>query len=218
MSLGLIIDTACERGILLLIEDGCVLESRYLTAVMAKHSKIIFSEIQKLLHSTSIQDVDWIAVGIGPGSYTGTRVAVSIALSCAYVLDIPMISFDSLLLFQPEEEALVAVDARQGGIYFRSTTDRVEAKSQLISVELFLDILEKRQCPVYTPSLSAFEKKSSFLGGEMWVEASVNGDKIASIVQKMYENKKFTNLFRKMEINYLRNTYAEHRLDLKGDV
>jgi tRNA threonylcarbamoyladenosine biosynthesis protein TsaB len=42
------------------------------------------------------KDLDFIAVGKGPGSYTGLRIGVSAAKGMAYALDIPIISTNSL--------------------------------------------------------------------------------------------------------------------------
>jgi tRNA threonylcarbamoyladenosine biosynthesis protein TsaB len=42
-------------------------------------------------------DIDAIAVGKGPGSYTGLRIGVSAAKGIAYALKIPLISMNTLL-------------------------------------------------------------------------------------------------------------------------
>jgi len=42
------------------------------------------------------QDLDVVAVGCGPGSFTGTRLACSVAQGLAYSIDIPAISVSSM--------------------------------------------------------------------------------------------------------------------------
>ena len=44
----------------------------------------------------SLKDVDVIALGKGPGSYTGLRIGTSVAKGLCYALDIPLISVYSL--------------------------------------------------------------------------------------------------------------------------
>ena len=44
----------------------------------------------------SFTDIDAIAVGIGPGSYTGSRIGVSAAKGWSYALDIPIIGITTL--------------------------------------------------------------------------------------------------------------------------
>src|SRR5574337_382071 len=67
--------------------------------------------------------LDAIAVGRGPGAFTGVRLAVSLAQGMALALDLPVITISSLAalaLEAPEEEdtaILAVIDARMGEIY-----------------------------------------------------------------------------------------------------
>jgi tRNA threonylcarbamoyladenosine biosynthesis protein TsaB len=70
--------------------------------------------------------LDAIAVGRGPGAFTGVRLAVSLAQGMALALDLPVITISSLAalaLEAPEEEGaaiLAVIDARMGEIYAAS--------------------------------------------------------------------------------------------------
>lgn len=44
----------------------------------------------------SLRDLSAVAVGKGPGSYTGLRIGVSVAKGICYALDIPLIAVDTL--------------------------------------------------------------------------------------------------------------------------
>src|SRR3546814_9276810 len=67
--------------------------------------------------------LDAIAVGRGPGAFTGVRLGVSLAQGMALALDLPVITVSSLAalaLEAPEEEGtaiLAVIDARMGEIY-----------------------------------------------------------------------------------------------------
>lgn len=50
-----------------------------------------------------MNDLDYIAVGTGPGSFTGTRVGVIVCMSLAFSLNIPHVGFSSLLIEEPRE-------------------------------------------------------------------------------------------------------------------
>ncbi len=63
-------------------------------------------------------DLDRIGVGIGPGNFTGIRIAVSAARGLALGLDIPAIgvsTFDAI--HQAEPDAVAAVLAPRGQVY-----------------------------------------------------------------------------------------------------
>ncbi len=63
-------------------------------------SKILLPMIEKILPAS----LDAVAIGVGPGSYTGTRVGVAAALAIAFGKKVPCIPFSSLLAFIPEEQ------------------------------------------------------------------------------------------------------------------
>ena len=103
---------------------------RYLTLVLAKDSKVIASvsyeawqkqseftmaELERLFAQAqlSLTDVQRIGVTIGPGSYTGIRIALTIAKVIATQLHIPLVTISSLqLLASPQGECYTLTDAR----------------------------------------------------------------------------------------------------------
>lgn len=58
-----------------------------------------------------------LAVGIGPGSYTGVRQGVIAMQAMAYSLNLPLTGIGSLELFKRGEQEAVVLDARIGGFY-----------------------------------------------------------------------------------------------------
>ena len=84
-----------------------------------------------------------IAVTIGPGSFTGIRIAVSTANTMAYALDIPVIGVSSLASlaespFYTEKILLPSFDARGGRVYaaFFQKGERLVEDQQYIDDEL----------------------------------------------------------------------------------
>ncbi|NDE82918.1 MAG: tRNA (adenosine(37)-N6)-threonylcarbamoyltransferase complex dimerization subunit type 1 TsaB [Chlamydiia bacterium] len=67
-------------------------------------SGLLSLSIQSFLkkHDLSPKQLAAICVGIGPGSYTGTRVSVAIAKGLAIGINIPIIPFCSALAYIPE--------------------------------------------------------------------------------------------------------------------
>lgn len=68
---------------------------------ITKQSQTLLPAIQKLLGEESI---DFIAVGTGPGSFTGTRIGVMTAKALALSMKLPLLPFCSLKIYLPTEE------------------------------------------------------------------------------------------------------------------
>tara|TARA_R110002110_G_scaffold404606_1_gene623043 strand:- start:47670 stop:48434 length:765 start_codon:yes stop_codon:yes gene_type:complete len=95
-----------------------------------KHSELILPMIQSLLAEVKLTmgDITAIAVGVGPGSFTGVRVAVGLAKAFAFALKVPVWPISSLraLAHQvyrinqcgPQDIVLSTWDARIQQIYW----------------------------------------------------------------------------------------------------
>jgi tRNA threonylcarbamoyladenosine biosynthesis protein TsaB len=93
------IDTSGDRGSFALSKDGETLAERINTDTR-NHAAVINLLIDELLAEAAIQlkDIAAVAVCGGPGSYTGLRIGLSTAKALCYVLDIPLLHHDRLLL------------------------------------------------------------------------------------------------------------------------
>ena len=87
------------------------------------HSQKLHSFISELMEKNNIsfKDLDAVAVGIGPGSYTGLRIGLSAAKGICYALDIPLISVSSLenMVSNIQFEGIIisTIDARRDEVY-----------------------------------------------------------------------------------------------------
>ena len=63
-----------------------------------QHTEKLLPLMQELMNNVNLtyQDLDVIATGCGPGSFTGTRLACSITQGLAYSIGIPVISVSSM--------------------------------------------------------------------------------------------------------------------------
>ncbi len=97
------------------------------------HSEHMASFIQDVLSEANIRskDLDTIAVGKGPGSYTGLRIGVSLAKGISYAAEIPIISIESLRIIAHQ---MSEVDA----VYYVPMTDarRMEVYTAVYDAEL----------------------------------------------------------------------------------
>lgn len=121
----LAIDTATEACSAALLHNGET------TAVFEicpqQHSQKILQFIERLLEEKQckISDLDAIAYGCGPGSFTGVRIAASTVQGLAFAHDIPVIALSTLSIMAYENfvvhqqaQSLVMIDARMQEVYF----------------------------------------------------------------------------------------------------
>ncbi len=143
------IETGGPRADLALIDAGAVLAEASYPAL--SHGAELPEAVGRLLSNAGLglKELKAIAVGIGPGSFTGLRIGLSyakglnLATGCA-LAGIP--SLDSLALTAASEEALgtgrlicPVLDARKGEVYaalYRTTGDGLEKLSDDLVVTL----------------------------------------------------------------------------------
>ena len=84
-------------------------------------SEHMIPEINALLekHHISREEIDGIIVSIGPGSYTGVRIALTIAKVTALALKVPVYPVSSLrVLKDGDKPSICLINARSGRSYF----------------------------------------------------------------------------------------------------
>lgn len=108
---GLLLDTSYPSALLGLANEGTLLCCQVLDGGKNLSSSL-FPALAPLL-----DDLSYIAIGVGPGSYMGVRTGATIAKTLAFAKNLPLIEFSSLLVAIPEEisEPFVFVgDAKMG--------------------------------------------------------------------------------------------------------
>ncbi|MDU5471000.1 MAG: tRNA (adenosine(37)-N6)-threonylcarbamoyltransferase complex dimerization subunit type 1 TsaB [Peptoniphilus harei] len=114
------IDTSTRTTAIGLIEDDEVL-AEYNLRGLVSHSESVTDMIEEIFKKFefSLDDIDLIAVGIGPGSFTGLRIGITIAKVLAFSLDKNLIGVSSLVANGMSDYGKVAaiVDARRGNVY-----------------------------------------------------------------------------------------------------
>ena len=168
MSLILCIETGTDICSVALARDGEMIALRE-SDLGHDHARKVGVFTQELLreHDIAPDELDAVAVGKGPGSYTGLRIGVSFAKGLCYALGIPLLSVDSLrslaACLVEEHEAGIAevedwdntmlcpmIDARRMEVYaelFDTTlTPQSEVVAEVVTDKSFFDVqlLRKR--------------------------------------------------------------------------
>jgi tRNA threonylcarbamoyladenosine biosynthesis protein TsaB len=86
------------------------------------HSQIILPQIQTLLDSANLQlsDLQGIAFGAGPGSFTGVRIAAGVAQGLGFGANLPVVNVCTLLALAEAsgaDKVIACLDARMGEVY-----------------------------------------------------------------------------------------------------
>jgi tRNA threonylcarbamoyladenosine biosynthesis protein TsaB len=143
------LDTSTSIASLAIIAGGKVITS--LERPATSHGAELPGSLDEILNAArlSIREVGAIAVGIGPGSFTGLRIGISYAKGIAMasgcsLFGIP--SFDALALAALERNNIetgrlvaVVVDARKGEVYaalYRVVADGLEKLSEELVIAL----------------------------------------------------------------------------------
>ena len=116
----LALDTSTEYLSLALLTDHGVF-NRHLLARQA-HSALLLPTLSGLLAEARLtrQQIDAIAFGHGPGSFTGLRIAAGVAQGLAFGLDIPLLGISTLEALAEAsggEAVITALDARMQQVY-----------------------------------------------------------------------------------------------------
>lgn len=118
------IDTSTENcSVALLNEDSITFKSE---VAPQKHAEIVLEMLDSILKESSISkdDLDGLVLGIGPGSFTGVRIAASTVQGLALGLNLKVAKITSLeaLAIEAVSKAsasyvVSSIDARMGEVY-----------------------------------------------------------------------------------------------------
>jgi tRNA threonylcarbamoyladenosine biosynthesis protein TsaB len=119
----LVLDTSTDRAAVgLLTNSGAIYTS--LTGPDRRHGRDLIPSLRALLREAGVvlRDLDLLAVGVGPGSYTGLRVGVMAAKTLAYATGSSLVGLDSLEAVARNAPASasrisVVADAQRGDVY-----------------------------------------------------------------------------------------------------
>lgn len=145
MSLILCIETGTDVCSVALSADGRPVSVREEAGRDHARKVAVFTEELFRESGTGPKDLDAVAVGRGPGSYTGLRIGTSFAKGLCYALDVPLLAVDSLAAM-----AAIAQDDYRAGVFRAAdwTTallcPMIDARRMEVYAEVFDTSLERR--------------------------------------------------------------------------
>jgi len=152
MALILNLETATRNCSVALAKDGHMLGLNEIAGEGYLHAEKLHLFIRKVVDDAgyTFKDIDAVAVGMGPGSYTGLRIGISAAKGICYALGIPLVAIDTLELLARQisvtsgEFIAPLIDARRMEAYtalFDSQYSKItETTAEVITAETFSDV------------------------------------------------------------------------------
>jgi len=152
MSFILNIDTALDTASVCLAQNEEIL-ALAINENQKKQSGWLHQVINELLKKNNLRpnQLDAVAVSIGPGSYTGLRVGLSAAKGLCYALNIPLIAVSTLKMIafaaKDEADSLICpmIDARRmevfTAVYDKELQEKMPAHALVIDEKSFADML-----------------------------------------------------------------------------
>lgn len=138
-----------------------------------KQSEILPGAIGELMsrHGAQIKDLKGIAVGIGPGSFTGLRIGLASAKAFSYAHHIPLVGVSSLKAAAtqgpPDKTLFVIAVARVDDLYlgrYVATGERLSEEEALSPTELYAKLTSEPDAVVMGPAAVEYGAKLVKLG------------------------------------------------------
>lgn len=118
------IETSTKNCSVSIAKHGVTIALREIATEGYSHAEKLHVFIEEVLAEAKIfyKELDAIAIGSGPGSYTGLRIGVSAAKGLCYALGIPLIAIESLAILATKVQVSAGVvipmlDARRMEVY-----------------------------------------------------------------------------------------------------
>lgn len=198
MGYKLILDTSSKYIVVGLANEDKVIDCVQYEA-WQRQSEVAMQEIEKILNKNKVdtEEIDCIIVSKGPGSYTGIRIALTIAKVFALVKKVSIITLSSLEVFvEPKGKFISLLDARSKRAYMGVYEDGKQVQNEgVFEIEEIKDFINNHKdfTIVGEVKVLGLEEKEQNLAANMFEMAK--GKEIVSDVDSLVPT-------------YLKDTYA----------
>lgn len=207
MALILNIDTSTSVCSVVLAKDGKVTGKKE-SNEGGNHSVLLGIYIDSLLkeNGLTVKQLDAIAISMGPGSYTGLRIGISMAKGLCYAADKPLIAVPTLQALARSVSAEIKedvwycpmLDARRMEVYTaffdKDNHTIVDTKAEVIDENSFAGILATRK--VYFFGNGSDKVKNTLNGPNACYIANIetSATNMAEIAEQKFHEKAFVNV------------------------
>lgn len=143
--LSLIMDTSNQYLLVALYENGqCLNKIQELGSQRQSENAIPYLERLLQQHHKELKDVDEMIITRGPGSYTGVRVAMTIAKTLSVITNIKIKVLSSLAVYAGQNDCISVIDARSHKVFVCAYHEgKPLFQEQLLELDDFQQIVKK---------------------------------------------------------------------------
>ena len=193
------------------------------------HNEILLPSIQLLLdeNNVSLDDITYIALGIGPGSFAALRIAFATIKTICYAKNIPIIgipSLDALYENIKNYDGIKSsmIDARKGSIYANIYYNNEKIKENMdLTYKEFIDIINSIETTSKNITLCGdgfYNNKDFFIENLKNYNIKlldndaniIKASNIISLSKHKFNNKQFDDIHSLLPL-YIRKSEAENK-------
>ena len=205
MSVILNIETSSKNCSVCLSSKGNLVTSFDFEDEAYRHSELLTSSIQNILNENDldVNGLSAVSVGIGPGSFTGIRIGLSVAKGLCYPHNIDLIGISSLKIIAnsviKENKNIISLIKDKGEHYYISKYSNdlkeiIKPKIKLIDKDYIFNILDDDSVIVVNTDESN-EFISNLVNEEIQVfKRTISSVDMISLSHKLLEEKEFEDI------------------------
>tara|TARA_B100000902_G_C27311987_1_gene918987 strand:+ start:339 stop:998 length:660 start_codon:yes stop_codon:yes gene_type:complete len=205
MSLILNIETSSMNCSVSLSIEGNLLSNFDIEEDKYRHSELLTTSIKDILdqNNYSVKDLSAVAVGIGPGSFTGLRIGFSVAKGLCYPHNIKLIGISSLKILansiSQNYREVISLIKDKGEFFYITTFDNElnetsKPKIEKIDNKFLIKYTDNSYCIVVN-SKDSFEYIKSSTNSEIEItRKSISSINMIDLSYKSFQEKRFEDL------------------------
>ena len=153
------IDASTEMAAIALADEERLIAESNLS-LYRRHSERLLANVAHIFSELDydIKDLDLIAVGIGPGSYTGLRIALSTVKAFALALNVPVVALSTLEIL---------------AYNYKNTSD------------LIVPMIDAKRKRVYTNLYDNSLKDKDFIERNLWEDKTLSLEKLITELKEI---------------------------------
>lgn len=212
------IETSSRVATAAILDDGEIL-AEYTLNHKKTHSQIMQPAVEKLLSDVglTLSDIDVFACGIGPGSFTGLRIGVSMIKGFAQALGKTTAGVSTLLALAQNvsggDKTVVSLIYARADEVFYGIYDDGNAEEGVCAIDELLLKVENKNCIFVGDGAVMFKEKITEIMGEKATfgtarQNMVSGANVCILAKEMADSGKLSS-YAELSPSYMRPSQAE---------